>query len=618
MRGDRSMERLPKESTNIVDENIRKIQELFPTAVTEAKDKDGKTILSVDFAALSQELSKNLIGDGKERYQTTWPDKRKAVVIANTPSTKALRPLLNKSINFDSTENIYIEGDNLDALKILREAYLAKVKMIYIDPPYNTGHDFIYPDNFAKPRDEYLNQTDYFDENGNKMQANLETNGRFHTDWLNMIFPRLKLARDLLAENGAIFISIDENELGNLIKVCDEIFGERNRISIICNKARASISNDKIISQSSNFILFYAKNIDYLFELRKRIGLGPNLEGFNFDDNDGKGPYRLVPVDGPGGARKGNPYYEFHGVEGYFRFSKSTMEQMFEENLIVKKGNSIYQKYYLSKAKETRKTATDWWDDVGLTSSATAKLKDLMGGAFFDNPKPVELISKMLLMITFDDKEATIMDFFSGSATTAHAVMKMNAEDGGKRKFIMVQIPEICDKESDAYKAGFKNICEIGEKRIVKAANKIRNEQPLESSICDFGMRVFAIDSSNFKDIIQSPAEYTLEGKEDNIKEDRSDLDLVFQCILDLGFTLSVLIEKRRFKTGKGLFYSINNGDLLCCFTQNVDEKEFEEMASLRPLFVVFRDSSFSDDSASVNCEQIFKTLSPKTKLRIL
>ena len=613
------MERLNRYTKEILEEKIAEIRKIFPEVFSEGYEENGNLANGIDFEKLKQELSHFLIDSSKERYQMTWPGKREAIVTANAPTDKTLRPLLGKSVNFETTKNIYIEGDNLEALKILRETYLGKVKMIYIDPPYNTGHDFIYQDNFSVSDTEFMKATNDIDESGNRMRTNPNTNGRFHTNWLNMIYPRLKIAKDFLTEDGAFFISIDENELGNLIKICDEIFGEKNKVSVICNKARASISNDKIISQSANYILFYACDIDSLFEKRKVIGLNPNLSGFDLNDNDGNGFYKLVPVDGPGGARKGNPYFEFLGVEGYFRFSKLTMERMYKENLIVKKGNSLYQKYYLNKAKDSRRTATNWWDDVGLTSSATSKLKDLMGVSCFDNPKPVDLVLRMLEMITFDDKLSIIMDFFSGSATTAHAVMKMNSEDGGKRKFILIQVPEPCEKDSVAFNAGFHNICEIGEKRILRAAEKISNERPLETANADLGMRVFEVESSNFKTVDEIPATYSLTGKEDNIKDDRNELDLVFQSLLDLGFPLSSTIAEHSFKNNcGGGYFVVNDGDMICCFAKNIDESEIEELASAHPLYAVFRDSSFADDSASVNCEQIFKTISPTTKIKVL
>lgn len=523
-----------------------------------------------------------------------------------------------ESVDFDTTENLYIEGDNLDVLKLLRETYLNRVKMIYIDPPYNTGNDFIYEDDFKEETGEFLKRDSQYDEQGNRLISNFDSNGRFHTDWLNMLYPRLRVARDLLTDDGVIFISLDDNESTNMTKICDEIFGEKNRIALICHKARASVSNDKIISPNHNTILFYARNIEAIHVNRKLIGLDPDLSGFNFEDNDGKGPYRLVPVDGPGGAKKGNPYYEFLGIEGYYRFSKETMENKYNNGLVVKKGNSIYQKYYKKDAINTRKTDTTWWEDGGLTSSATSKFRELIGGPFFDNPKPIELITRMLKLVTFNFKDSIVLDFFSGSSTTAHAVMQLNAEDGGKRKSIMVQIPEETDEKSDAYKAGYKNICEIGKERIRRAGAKIKEEHKDKEGIenLDIGFRVLKLDSSNMKEVYYTPEDYAqmgfnLESFMDNIKPDRSDEDLLFQVMLDLGIPLSAKIRQ------EGKVFYVNENYLIACFDK-VDTDTITEIAKKQPYYAVFRDSSFLNDSALVNVEQVFKTYSPSTIRRVL
>ncbi|MCD8106384.1 MAG: site-specific DNA-methyltransferase [Oscillospiraceae bacterium] len=453
------------ETPDLVSSNIDRIGEMFPNCLTEAVGSDGKPKKAINFEVLKQMLSSEIV-DGDEAYEFTWVGKKSSIVEANKPIRKTLRPCPEESVDWDTTENLYIEGDNLEVLKLLQESYLGKVKMIYIDPPYNTGNDFVYADDFVRSQDEENRQMGMYDEEENRLFKNTDSNGRFHSDWCTMIYPRLLLARNLLSDDGVIFIWIDDNEVANLTKICDEVFGATNRISLICHKSRASISNDKIISPNHNIILFYAKNITTIEEERKMIGLDPILEGFDLNDNDGRGDYRLVPVDGPGGAKKGNPYFEFLGVEGYWRFSKETMQEKYEQGLVVKRGNSLYQKYYKSSAEQTRRTATTWWDDAGLMSTATSRLKALMGNSTFDTPKPLELIDRMLRMTTYDNKEAIVLDFFSGSATTAHAVMQLNAEDGGHRKFIMVQLPEKCDEKSEAYKAGYKNICEIGKERI--------------------------------------------------------------------------------------------------------------------------------------------------------
>ncbi|MGI6471692.1 MAG: site-specific DNA-methyltransferase [Candidatus Methanomethylophilaceae archaeon] len=571
-------------------------------------------------------MSEDIVSDVRERYQFTWPDKIKSKILANSPISKTLRPCREESVNFDDTKNLYIEGDNLDALKLLRETYLSKIKMIYIDPPYNTGNDFVYSDRFTSTIDEYKKRGNEYDDIGNKLFKNTDTNGRFHTDWLNMMYPRLRLARDLLSDDGVLFVSIDDNEAHNLRKICDEVFGEGNFIAQICHKSRASISNDKIISQNHNIIMFYAKSHEHIHTNRRYIGLDPNLDGFDMDDNDGQGPYRLVPVDGPGGATKGNPYYEFLGIENFWRFSKSTMQEKYDEGHIVKRGNGLSQKYYLSVAKERRRTDNTWWDDGGLTSTATSRLRKLMGNKSFDTPKPVELIKRMLKLVTFFDKDSTILDFFSGSATTAHAVMELNSEDGGNRKYIMIQLPEKTDEESDAYLSGYKNICEIGKERIRRAGKLILEESEQHrltangfSKDLDVGFRVLKIDSSNMKDIYYMPDETFKHGLDellDNVKEDRTSEDLLFQVMLELGVELSSTIEEYVIDEKK--VFGVDEGYLIACFDDNVSENVVTEIAKRRPYYAVMRDNSMSDDGVAVNFEQIFNTYSPETIRRIL
>lgn len=615
------MENLKMHTPDLADENFKKLAALFPNAVTETitgYKANGEPVIerAIDADILRQEISATVVEGPQERYQFTWPDKKKSVVLANQPLSATLRPCRKESINFDTTQNLYIKGDNLDVLKLLHETYLGKVKLIYIDPPYNTGNDFVYSDDYSIDAETYLENSGQFDDQGNNLVQNTETNGRFHTDWLNMIYPRIRIARDLLTDDGAIFISIDDNESANLTKICDEIFGRQNRIALICHKSRASVSNDKIISQNHNTVLFYAKNISTLESKRKMIGLDPILEGFDLDDNDGHGAYRLVPVDGPGGAKKGNPFYEFLGVEGYWRFSKETMQQKYEQSLVVKKGNSLYQKYYKTTAEKTRRTATTWWDDGGLTSTATSKLKGLMGQASFDTPKPLELIDKMLRMLTFDDKECIILDFFSGSATTAHAVMNYNAETNGRRKFIMVQVNEKTAEKSEARKNGYNNICEIGIERIKRAGNEIQENT---SSYVDTGFRVLALDSSNMEDVYYRPADYNqgqMELFADNIKPDRTPEDLLFQIMLDLGILLSSDIQETEI-AGKKVF-SVADGYLIACFDKDVTEETVKAIAQKQPVYAVFRDSSMASDSVATNFEQIFETYSPRTQRKVL
>lgn len=611
------MEHLNMQSMDKVAANVAKIRELFPNCVTERINKEGKLEHAIDFDMLKQELSDHVVDGLQERYQFTWPDKRKAILAANAPINKTLRPCREESVDFDNTENLYIEGDNLDVLKLLQETYLGKVKMIYIDPPYNTGNDFVYEDDFKQSADEYIDNSGQLDEEANRLVANTESNGRFHTDWLNMIYPRLKLAKDLLSDDGVIFISIGDDEESNLIKCCNEIFGESNFIASICHKHRASVSNDRIISENHNHLLFYCKNIVSVFRNHKLIGEDPVLEGFNLEDEKGK--YKLTPVDGPGGAKKGNPHYDFLGVTGYWRYSKETMQKKYDEGLIVRTTNGLQQKYYLSQASKSRKTVTTWWDDDFLTSSATKMLINLMGDKTFDNPKNINLIIRCLKMIVKFDKDSLILDFFSGSATTAHAVMQLNAEDGGKRRFIMVQLPEVCAENSEAHKAGYKNICEIGKERIRRAGQKIKEENPLTTQDLDIGFRVLKCDSSNMEDVYFTPKEYMDKQQSlfvDNIKKDRNDEDLLFDAMLKLDTPLSSKIEKRSV-AGKTV-YNVAQGHLMACFDKNVTDEVITAIAKEMPSYFVMRDSSQADDSVAINFEQIFNTYSPQTVRRVL
>ncbi|WP_396179004.1 site-specific DNA-methyltransferase [Flavobacterium sp.] len=600
-------DKLDMTSPDLVSQNIEKIRTLFPNCVTESANG-----LAIDFDQLKQELSKDIVEGNKERYRLEWPGKREAIVTANLPINKTLRPAREESVDFDNTENLYIEGDNLEVLKLLQESYLGKIKMIYIDPPYNTGKDFVYKDNFTQDTDEYQEEAGLKDEYNNRLVANPDTSGRYHSDWLTMMYPRLKLARNLLTDDGVIFISIDDNEVHNLRKISDEVFGEGNLIAQICHKARASVSNDKIISSNHNHILFYAKDQNIIFQNRKNIGLKPNLEGF--DKSDEKGFYKLVPVDGPGGAKKGNPYYEFEGIIGYWRFSKERMTEMFKNGQVVKTTNNLQQKYYLKDAENSRRTATTWWDENLYTSTATGRLKTLMNSGAFDTPKPIELLEKMLELS--NTKNDIILDFFSGSATTAHSVMQLNSEDGGNRKFIMVQVPERTDEKSEAFKAGYDNICEIGKERIRRAAKKIKEET---KSNVDYGFRVYKLDSSNMQDVYYTPNQYEqgqLDLLEDNIKPDRNSDDLVAQIMLDWGLPLSLKIEQTKIANKE--VFKVADDALLCCFDEGIDEAFAKEIATLKPLRIVFRDKSFKDDTAKENVKQLLKQLSPDSEMKVI
>lgn len=620
------MDKLRMMSMDNVQMNVEKIQKLFPNAVTEVL-RDGKPTLAIDFDVLKQELSAELIDDKEERYQMTWPDKKKSILLANTPISATLRPCKEESVDFDHTQNLYIEGDNLDVLKLLQETYLGKIKMIYIDPPYNTGNDFVYNDDFRVESEEWSEMSGDYDEQGNRLVQNTESNGRFHTDWLNMIYPRLKVAKDLLSDDGAIFISIDDHENDNLKKVCDEVFGERNFVAcVVWQRNYAPISLKKFFSESHEYCYVYAKSID-LFEMN----LLPRSEKQNKDyrnlDNDPRGvwkvgnltvgpavPKQIYEITGPTGKK-------FLPPSGYcWRFTKEKFEQMRADNRIwfgFDGNNSPVPKLFLSEVQDGVTPMTLWtFEEAGHNQIATREVRELFDGAVFTSPKPLKYITRYLQIGM--NKNDFILDFFSGSATTAHAVMQLNAEDGGNRKFIMVQLPEKCDEKSEAYKAGYKTICDIGKERIRRAGKKIKDENPSATGL-DVGFRVLKLDSSNMKDVYYKPEDYSqgfLESLEDNIKADRTPLDLLFQVMLDLGKPLSAKIEEREI-AGKHIFV-VDDNDLVACFDSNVTEDVVKTIAQLKPLYAVFRDSGLSSDSVGANFDQIFATYSPNTTRKVL
>ena len=557
----------------------------------------------VNWGKLRELLGDNVADDEPEVYDFTWVGKRAAQREAMAPIRKTLRPCPEESVNWDTTQNLYIEGDNLEVLKLLQNSYMGKVKMIYIDPPYNTGNDFVYHDDFAQSAEEYDESNR--DEEGNRYRKNIDSNGRFHSDWCSMLYARLMTSRNLLSKDGAIFISIGDDEEANLIKICDEVFGEQNFIASICHKHRASVSNDRIISENHNHLVFYAKDMDTLFARKHLIGDDPNLEGFTLKDD--RGEYRLTPVDGPGGAKKGNPHYEFLGVMGYWRYSKETMQQKYDDGLIVRTANGLQQKYYKSKAEESRKTVTTWWDEDFLTSSATKQLVDLMGGKTFDNPKNVNLILRALKMITKFDKNAIVIDFFSGSGTTGQAVMQLNSEDNGHRKYILVQLNEEIAENSYAYENGYRYIPEIAKERIRRAGKKIKEEHP-EAKDLDIGFRVLKCDESNYKNVAFAPKDYSQESLDlfvDNIKEDRSDLDLLFDCMLRWGITLDLPMTKT--KVDGCTIHNVNEGGLVACFDGIITEKVIDAIADMYPAKIVFRDSSFEEAAQKMNLFELFK-----------
>ena len=623
------MEHLNMQSMDKVAANVAKIRELFPNCVTERINSEGKLEHAIDFDMLKQELSDHVVDGLQERYQFTWPDKRKAILAANAPINKTLHPCREESVDFDNTENLYIEGDNLEVLKLLQETYLGKVKMIYIDPPYNTGNDFIYRDEFKQNASEYKDNSGQYDEEGNQMVTNTESNGRFHTDWLNMIYPRLKLAKDLLSDDGVIFISIDDNEVENLRKVCDEIFGEENFLAqIIWERAFAPVNLKKHFSPSHDYIICYANNIDNCVCNGLKRDDSSNSRYAN-PDNDPRGVWTSGDLSvGPAVTEK---IYEIitpsgrsvYPPSGYcWRLDKNTFFEYVKDKRIWfgENGDNVPRiKRFLSEVKQGITPMTIWrFKEVGSSQDASRNLKKLFDvKAFFEYPKSVPLIERCIQL--YSNKKSLILDFFSGSATTAHAVMQLNAEDGGKRNFIMVQLPEECAENSEAYKAGYKNICEIGKERIRRAGKKIKEENPLTTQDLDIGFRVLKCDSSNMEDVYFTPKEYMDKQQSlfiDNIKKDRSDEDLLFDAMLKLDTPLSSKIEKITI-AGKTV-YNVAQGHLMACFDKNVTDEVITAIAKEMPSYFVMRDSSQADDSVAINFEQIFNTYSPQTVRRVL
>ena len=626
------MDKLRMQSSNGVEDNITKIAQLFPDCVTETVDeRSGQPKHLIDFEKLKQNLSDSVMSERAERYQFTWPDKSKAILLANSPVNATLRPCREDSVDFDNTQNLYIEGDNLDVLKCLKETYLHKVKMIYIDPPYNTGNDFVYEDDFAQSSEEYLANSGQFDEQGNRMFTNAESNGRFHTDWLNMIYPRLKVARDLLTDDGVIFISIDDNEVENLRKVCDEVFGESNCIAQLIWEKKYTIANDaKYFSDVHDYILCYSKKKEF-FHIGKLPRTAQMNAAYKNPDNHPKGPWKATPLHARSGSdSNANFSYTFkNGVvftppTGRFSaYSKETLKAMDDNNEIWfgKDGKSIpSRKTFLCDLKNdgvVPRTIISY-SEGGHNHEADEEMKKLMEKKVFTSPKPTKLLH-LLLTLGNTNKEAIILDFFSGSATTAHAVMQLNSEDGGNRKFIMVQLPEKTDEKSEAFKAGYKNICEIGKERTRRAGKKIKEESPSTTQDLDTGFRVLKLDSTNMQDIYYSPKDISqadLFSQVDNVKPDRTGEDLLFQVMLELGATLDSKIETTTV-AGKTI-YNVAEGYLVACFDPNVTDEVVKAIAQMQPAYAVLRDTSMKDDSTATNFEQIFKTYSPDTVTKIL
>ena len=670
------MDKLNMQTTNIVDENIKRIGELFPNCLTERLNEEGKPEMAIDFDQLRQELSKDIVEGAEERYQFTWPDKRNAIRLANAPTTDTLRPCREESVDFDNTQNLYIEGDNLQVLKLLRENYLCKVKLIYIDPPYNTGNDFVYNDDFSQTTGEYMHNSGQEDEEGNRLVANTESNGRFHTDWLNMIYPRLKVAKDLLSEDGVIFISIDDREAENLIKVCNEIYGESCFVANISWQKTYSPRNDsKGVPAEKECIVIFGRKPGWTPKKLPRTT--ETNSKYKNPDKDPKGEWTSSDAAAPGAkTHQGMVYAIQHPFTGEmlypytgscWRYQQDEMlnhmngwceyelrdindaetrakicgvdvkdvrsgvkaivlklpleESKKQAEFILKRGQ--WPKFYFTKNGEggiRRKTyltevdgrmVTNLWPhtEVGHTDEAKKELKALFDGDIpFDTPKPVRLLDRIVQIAT--DEDSTVLDFFSGSATTAHAVMQHNASDSAPRKFILVQIPEKVDNK-------YGNLCEIGKERIRRAGKKIKEESPLTTQDLDTGFRVLKLDSSNMQDVYYTPSEFNEQKLfDDNIKPDRTEEDLLFQTMIELGIELSAKIEKRSI-AGKTV-WSVSGGYLMACFDEEVNETTITEIARQHPFYFVMRDSSLANDQVADNFEQIWEEYSKDTVRRIL
>ena len=635
------MDKLKMHTANVADENYKKLAALFPNAVTEAIDPEtGEVVRAIDKDVLMQEISAHVVEGREERYQFTWPDKKKAMLAANAPISATLRPVVADSVGKDGTpggwdsENLYIEGDNLDVLKLLQETYLGKVKMIYIDPPYNTGNDFVYEDDFSEDAEGYVyERSGQYDEQGNRLVQNTESNGRFHTDWLNMIYPRLKLAKNLLSDDGLIFISIDDHELDNVKKLCDEVFGNINFVAVFIWEKRKTRENRRIISNRHDYIICYSKNAEFQGDA---IGLeemtGDALERYKNPDNDPRGPWTSVPAIAQGGHGTKSQFYTFITPNGNrfdppsgscWRYTWPKMQEAIADNRIWfgADGNNVPRiKKFLTDGKQGLTPESMLFaDNVGTNDSAKRELVSLFDGiAVFETPKPVALLHH-LITICGNDKEGYFLDFFSGTATMGQAVLEANRKDGGNRRFILIQLPETTDKESEAFKAGYPNICEIGKERIRRAGRKIREEAGLTALDLDIGFRVLRLDSSNMQDVYYNPAALTqdlLSITTDNIKPDRTPEDLLFQVMLDLGVALSSPIARTEID-GKAV-YDVADGFLLACFDTGVTTETVTAIAQRKPYYAVFRDSSMADDSTATNFDQIFETYSPSTVRKVL
>lgn len=628
------MDKLKMHTSNLADDNFAALAAMFPNAVTETIDENGEVVRAIDAEVLAQEINTRVVSGKEERYQFTWPDKKKSVLMANAPIAATLRPCKEESVDFDTTENLYIEGDNLDVLKLLRETYLNRVKMVYIDPPYNTGNDFIYEDDFKEETGEFLKRDGQYDEQGNRLTSNFDSNGRFHTDWLNMIYPRLRVARDLLTDDGVIFISISEEEVHAMKSICNEIFGDKNfRNTIFTRRYDKNLNRQFMenglfsMNTGLEYILMYSKNPEAKYNpvfreaSDERASTG-YWKGFWNDADRPTMRYDILGVTPESGQWKWKSEVAREAVTNFMEYvecyqSKMSLEEYWEYTGKTKKfirrnqngkGKNMGVEHWVAPADGILRNTN--WSDL-LASKPTGV------DVPFDSPKNIEVLSELIKLSNVNN-DGLILDFFSGSSTTAHSVLQLNAEDGGNRNFIMVQLPETCNEKSEAYKAGYKNICEIGKERIRRAGAKIKEENKDKEGIenLDTGFRVLKLDSSNMKEVYYTPEDYAqmgfnLEGFMDNIKPDRTDEDLLFQVMLDLGIPLSAKISQ------DGKVFYVNENYLIACFDK-VDTHTITEIAKKQPYYAVFRDSSFFNDSALVNVEQVFKTYSPSTIRRVL
>ena len=626
------MDKLHMETPDLTSENIEKIAALFPNCVTEMRDEDGKLKRGINFEMLKQMLSPDVV-DGAECYEFTWVGKKASIVEANKPIRKTLRPCPEESKNWDTTENLYIEGDNLEVLKLLQEAYLGKVKMIYIDPPYNTGNDFIYADNFMRSQEEEIEQMGMYDEDENRLFKNTDSNGRFHSDWCSMIYSRLMMARSLLTNDGAIFISIDDNEVDNLKKICDELFGAINYVATFPWRKRTAKSDVPFgVSQDYEWIVCYAKSENFVASVE-----GKERKYYETPDFPGK-PWRVHDLTTQRTAtERPNSYFTLidpktgreypANTQRTWAVTKDTFKQYYDEGKIVFPDDypflSLTKPAFRYWKEDDEKKAgerfgliassTKFPETIGMSLDGTKEITNLFEGKIFSYPKPTNLIKYLVNISTKVDNNAIVLDFFSGSATTAHAVMQLNVEDGGHRKFILVQLSEPCDENSEAYKTGYKNICEIGKERIRRAGEKIKEENPLTTQDLDIGFRVLKLDDSNMKDVYYAADDYDQRSLMDmisNIKEDRTDLDLLFGCLLDWGLPLSMPYTSEQIDGCT--VHTYNDGDLIACFDANVPESVVKEIAKRKPLRAVFRDSSFADSPSKINVFEIFKLYMPE------